>query len=501
MFDGIWFGVEALFQPAVLIALAGGVFLGLTVGAIPGLNDTITIAILIPLTFGMNPYVALAILIGVYCASSCGGGIPAILINIPGTASAALTSLDGYSMSRNGETGKALGLTITSSIFGGLASSLCLLLFAPFLAKQALRFGPPEYFMLAILGLSTVVGMAGKNISKNLLSMAFGLLLSTVGMSPQAGYARFTFGIPNLLDGLSIVSMIIGLYGITSTLELVETFEKSAFVKEFKRIKAEFPNRELRKRLYPTWIKSSIIGNILGVIPGAGMTMAIYMAYERAVQANPHLEFGTGVPEGIAAPESADNAVVASSMVPLITLGVPGNSTSALFLGALAIHGLRPGPSLFRESPDIAYLLVLGFLLGNLIMIPLSFAFCNMLATPVLKLKKEILSAIVLVFCVTGAFAVGNNSFNIVLIIVFGMVGYLFKKFHIPTSPLILSTVLGSMMESNWIQSMTYANGSLSVFVTRPVSLILVIVTLLNLAMPFIKKRKANKGNKAAASV
>ena len=249
----------------------------------------------------------------------------------------------------------------------------------------------------------------------------------------------------------------------------------------------------MAKRLLPIWVQSSAIGNIIGIIPGAGMIMAIFMAYDQAQRRRPNLEFGTGVPEGIAAPEAANNAVVASSMVPLLSLGVPGNSTSSLFLGALTIQGLKTGPGLFRDTPDMAYMIILGFLLANMIMLPLSVFYCNFLATAVLRLKREILSGIVLTLCVTGAFAVSNNIFNICIMIFFGFIGYTFNKYKIPQSPLILASILGSMMESNWTQSMVYANGSLSVFVTRPLSCGLLILSVIFIAMPLIKMMKAKK--------
>ena len=361
--NGILLGLGQLVNPMALAALLGGVVIGLIVGSLPGLNDSITMAVLIPITFGMEPQVAICLLIGIYCASACGGSIPSILLKIPGTASATVTAYDGYPMSQKGKSGEALGFAISSSTFGGISSAIVLLFLSPFLAKQALKFGPPEYFMLAVLGMSTVIGMAGKNIVKNILAMALGLIFSCIGMSPQTGLARFTFGQVSLMDGISLIPMLIGLFGITAILEMIEAIQKNPSVKDFKeevkenykKVKVILPDKEMSKRLLPIWAQSSLIGNIIGIIPGAGMIMAIFMAYDQAARRRPNLEFGTGVPEGIAAPESANNAVVASSMVPLLALGVPGNSTSSLFLGALTIQGLRTGPTLFKDTPEMAY--------------------------------------------------------------------------------------------------------------------------------------------------
>ena len=297
------------------------------------------------------------------------------------------------------------------------------------------------------------------------------------------------------------IPMLIGLFGITSILEMIESIRsktagvdfKEEVKKEYQRVKVTLPNKEMAKRLLPTWAQSSLIGNVIGIIPGAGMIMAIFMAYDQASRRHPELEFGTGVPEGIAAPEAANNAVVASSMVPLLSLGVPGNSTSSLFLGALTIQGLRTGPSLFRDTPDMAYMIILGFIVANIIMLPLCMFYCNFLATAVLRLKREILSGIVLVLCVNGAFAVSNNIFNIYIMIFFGFIGYTFNKYKIPQSPLILASILGSMMENNWTQSMVFADGSLSVFVTRPLSCALLILSIIFIGMPLVKRFKAAK--------
>lgn len=492
--EGILLGAQALFSPMVLAALFLGVFIGLMVGAIPGINDSIAIAVIIPVTFGMNPFIALALLVGIYVSSASGGSIPAILVEIPGTVSAMMTSSDGYPMTKKGQGGLALSLAMNSSFFGGIASALVLLFFAPLLAQQALRIGPPEYFMLAVLGLSTVIGMASDNISKNLISMAFGLWLSTIGMSPQAGTERFTFGSYMLLDGIPLIPRMIGLFGVTSVLKIAESLKGVGNIEEMPHIdKVRLLDRSMVKRLLPTWLKSSLIGNLIGIIPGAGMSMAVFISYNEAKRANKNLKFGEGEPIGVAAPEAANNAVVASSMVPLLSLGIPGNNTAALFIGALMIQGVRTGPMLFKENPTMSYLIILAFVVGNLIMLPMSFLYCNLFARPVLRLKQEILSGVVLVLCLTGAFAISNNLFHVGIAVAFGVIGYLFHKFKIPQSPLILASILGSMMESNWIQSMVFGNNNLLIFVTRPISLFLIFASLFCFGMPLIRKFKERK--------
>lgn len=491
--ENLLLGLTQTLQPMNFIVLAAGVTLGLIVGALPGLNDSITLAILIPVTFGMDTQVAMCLLIGVYVSACYGGSIPAILLKIPGTASSVVTTFDGLPMTRRGEAGLALSISTFSSVFGGIFSSLVLVFFSPLLAAQALRFGPPEYLMLAIMGMSTVIGMADKAMLKNILSMALGLVIACIGLTPQTGYPRLTFGNPYMLEGIPLVPMLIGLFGITSILELAESLGGIKNITEqVQKVHVGFLDKAMCKRLLPTWVQSSTLGSVIGVIPGAGMIMAIYLAYDQARRRNPDKIFGTGVPEGVAAPEAANNAVVASSMVPLLSLGVPGNSTSALFLGALMIQGLRPGPALYRDYPEVAYLLLIGFLVANIIMLPLGLAFCNFLAGKILRLRRELLSGLVLILCVTGAFAVNNSIYNIWVIIAFGTIGYFMNKYRLPQSPLILAMVLGSMMEKNYLQSMVLSDGSWLIFLSRPISLVLLIISALFIGFPLYRRFKTD---------
>lgn len=503
MFHSIYLGLGALFTPLSLTGIFSGTLIGLIVGSLPGLNDSITMAVLMPMTFGMNTELAMGLLIGIYCGSACGGAIPSILLNIPGTASASVTAFDGYPMAQQGKAEKALGIAIFSSWVGGMASSLVLLTLCPLLAQQALRFGPPEYFMLTVLGFSSVIGMSNGNVGKSIIAIAFGLLVSCVGMDPQTGTSRFTFHNIYLMDGISLVPMLIGLFGVSSLMDLFETFHGDEIVTALKKTRAsgltkvELPKGKDMRELLPTWAQSTLIGNIIGIIPGAGMIMAIFMAYNQAIQSNPDKKFGTGVPQGVAAPECANNSVVGSSMVPLLALGIPGNSSSALFLSALTIQGLRTGPSLFNDTPEVAYMVVLGFLLSNILMLPMAVAYTSAFATGVLRMRREILSGIVLVLCVTGAFAIKGNVFSIYIIAFFGIVGYFFRKFDIPQSPLILASILGAMMESNWIQSMVFGHRKLSIFWTRPLSLALLLISLLLIFLPLIRKAFQKKGAEA----
>lgn len=499
----ILLGLQQFADPIVVTALVGGVLLGLSVGALPGLNDVITISVLIPLTFGMKPAVALALLIGVYSASATGGSIPAVLFEIPGTASAMLTAADGHAMCQKGRTKQALSLCMTSSFIGGISAALVLMFFAPSLAKWALKFGAPEYFMLAVLGMSSVVGMAGQKAAKNFLSMCLGLWIACIGMSPTTGGTRFYFNNINLIDGIPLVPQMIGLFGICSLLKLMDAVNRkqkdvSQMTVDNAHQEAEdkigLPSRKMCRRLLPTWITSSAIGNVLGIIPGAGMSMAIFIAYDTAKKRNPKLDFGSGIPEGIAAPEAANNAVIASSMVPLMALGIPGNGTSALFLGALTIHGLRAGTQLFQKTPEIAYMMILGFIFANILMLPMALLFCKYLATRVLKINPKLLAGCIVVLCVTGSYAYAGNAFHVGITVMFGLLGYLFWKYSIPQAPLILTTVLGNMIETNYISSMVYGQG-VSIFFTRPICLVLAIVSIIFMLMPIIQMVKRHVGS------
>ena len=497
--ENILLGFQQLADPIVLLTLFLGVLLGLTVGALPGLNDSITIAVLIPVTFGMDSRLAFALLVGIYVSSACGGSIPAVLLEIPGTASAVVTAYDGYQLRQKGHGLEALSVCMTSSPFGGITRALVLMSLSPLLASFALKFGPPEYFMLGMLGIATVIGMAGKDCWKHFLSMGFGLWLSCIGLS--------------LMDGIPLVPRMIGLFGILSVLKIAEKVGRDSGdwnaqmvdqaeheVHTGTKDKVAFPSRARCRQLLPTWLRASAIGNLLGCMPGAGMTMAIFTAYDVEKRVHPEKKFGTGEWEGIAAPEAANNAVVASSMVPLLSLGIPGNSTAALFIGALTIHGLVAGPTLFSESPDMAYLIIVAFLVGNLMMLPMALLYCKYLAAQILKLNPKVLSAAILALCVTGSFAYKNNPFHIGVAIAFGVIGYIFYKFNVPTAPFILASILGSMMESNFINSLVYT-GSATIFLERPISLVLVILSILFIVWPWVGPmlKKVFKKDKTAA--
>ena len=490
----IGLGLSLLFSPEVLFFLTLGVIGGLIIGSIPGLNDNIAFAVFIPFAFSMEAPPAMALMVGVYCSCAIGGAIPAIMVRVPGTASALITCIDGNAMARKGKAGQAVGIAVTSSVFGGFTSALVLCFFAPILALFALRFGPVENVSLGIMGLASVVGLISGGLVKGCISAVIGLLISMIGF--HFGMERFTMGSVHLFDGVPLVPLLVGLFGITAVMELVEDVIKSKRankpIEEIPALKNVVPSFGLVKRLMPTWLKCSAIGNVIGVIPGAGMLMAIYLGYDNASRSykkkygkDPKAtKWGEGVPEGVAAPEAANNAVVASSMVPLLSLGIPGNSVSALFIAALEVQGMTPGPLLFQRNIDIAWMIILAFVLANIIMGPIAFFTVHGLSRLVYKLPKEILATAIVLLCLSGAYAVNNNIMSIWVALIFGVMGYGFSKLSIPLAPIILAVILGNKIENSFVNSMQINDGNLLVFfdpVNHPIS-----VTLLAVAATFV---------------
>ena len=502
--ETIILGFSTLLEPSVLMFLVLGVFCGLVIGSIPGLNENIAFAVFIPFSFSLAPTYALAMMVGVYCAAAVGGAMPAVMIKVPGTASAVLTAIDGNAMVRRGMPNIALRIAIWSSVFGGLSSALILLFFAPMLADAALRFGYVENFSLCVLGLAAVVGMLEKNVLKGILSAVFGLLVATVGLSLLTGYPRFTYGVSYLYEGVPFVPLLIGLFGISAALELAEEVfserRSNAGISDLPRITGSLiPSKSMIKRLLPTWIKSSVIGNVVGVLPGAGMLMAIYIAYNQAASKyrrkyqNDPLEvaWGEGTPEGIAAPESANNAVVASSMVPLLSLGIPGNSVSALFIGALMIHGMVPGPLLFINHPNIAWMIMVSFVVANILMGPIAIFVAKYVSGMVYRLPKQVMVPTIALLCLTGAYADGNSLFNVGVALVSGVIGYFFVKVGIPHAPIILSLVLGKKLEDSLTNSLDISGGDWLIFidpVNHPISFVLILISFIFILLPIIKR-------------
>ena len=506
--DMILLGFETLASPMVALMLLIGVIAGMIVGSIPGINDNIAFAVFIPFSFSMPPEQALALMVGVYCAAATGGAIPAIVIKVPGTASSLLTAEDGHAMARKGKAGRALSIALTSSVIGGLLSSVVLLFFAPSLAGVALKFGYVENFALAILGLSSVVGLLQGNIIKGGISAILGLLVATVGFSPMTGFPRYTFDNVNLIEGIPFVPLLVGLFGIAAMLELLTDIlrdrKASSETARLPVIGSLRLPRPLFARLLPVWGVSAAIGNVIGMLPGAGMLMAIFLAYDQAARrfrrrfagqkAEP--EWGQGAPEGIAAPEAANNAVTASSMVPLLSLGIPGNSTSALFIGALALHGMVPGPLLFSQHGSIAWMIIVAFLIANIILWPVAFVVIRTVSKSIFSIPKEALVGVIALLCLMGAYADGANTFNMWVALIAGLTAYALKLAGIPLAPCILGLVLGPQLEASLNNSLIISGGNWFVFidpVSHPISAAMIFVSALLWSVPVIMRLRAGR--------
>lgn len=513
--DQILLGFSGLLQPTVLMMLMLGVFAGLVVGSIPGINDNIAFAVFIPFSFALPADQALALMVGVYCAAAAGGAIPAIMLKVPGTASALITTLDGNAMARQGKAGRALSIALTSSVVGGLLSSLVLLVCAPALAQVALRFGYVENAALTILGLSSVVGLLAGNILKGIISAALGLLVATVGFSQVTGFPRYTFGNVNLIEGIPFVPLLVGLFGVAAVFELLRDLSRErsrgAAPARLPVIGSMRLERGLIRRLLPVWATSSAIGNFIGVLPGAGMLMAIYLAYDQAARRfkrrfagrKGEPEWGKGAPEGIAAPEAANNAVTASSMVPLLSLGIPGNSTSALFIGAMALHGLVPGPLLFAQHGNIAWMIIVAFLACNLVMWPLAFVVIRVVSRTVFSIPKTVMVGIILLLCVLGAYSDGNNLFNVWVALAAGGVAFAMNLSGIPLGPAILGLVLGAQMEASISNSLSISQGNWLVFVdpvNHPISAAMIALAVVMWVAPMLGALRRRRAEGAAAA-
>lgn len=481
-------GLQAVLQPETLIYIVLGIVVGLIVGAMPGLTGSIAIALMLPLTFKMETTTGLAFLTAIYCSSMFGGSISAILLGIPGTISSFATTLDGHTMATKGEAGKALGIATISSVFGGLFSTIVLMSLTSLLAEASLAFGPAEYFAVAVLGLSCIASIGGKSLSKGLLSGFLGLFVACIGMDPQTGVKRYTFGNINLLSGIDMVSALIGLFGIVSVLKLTENPQECSESTVVPEVDSVWIGWNMCTKLLPTLFRSSFIGTVVGIIPGAGANVATFLAYDIEKKISKDSDsFGKGTPLGVAAPEAANNAVTGGSLVPLLALGVPGNAISALFLGALTLQGLSTGPVLFIEHADVTYGLFFAFFLSNILMAPLAIFLLRYMKT-VLSIPKPILGGIIATFCCTGVYSIASNPFDVLVAIIFGVIGYIFSKFDIPTAPLVVGLVLGSMAESNLRQALVASGGSFDFIWTRPITLGIFLLSAGGFLFPIIEK-------------
>lgn len=487
MLDNIAIGFQVGLTWSNMFGALIGTLAGIIFGALPGLTATMAVALLVPATFLMSPVTGLIMLSGIYCGAIYGGSITGILLHTPGTPAAIVTMLDGNVMCKKGEAKKALSTAIIASFVGGLLSAFALLLLSPILAELALRFGPPEYFCLAFFGMSIISSLTTGSIIKGLIVGFFGVFISTIGLDPVDGFDRFTFNVPDMLSGFSIVPVLIGLFSLPEALA-VASGQSSYKPTLGKSSGSQFLKLSKYFQMAGTFIKSSLIGVIIGIIPAAGPEVAPFVTYREAKRTSKHPEtFGRGDPEGIVASEAANSGVTGGSLIPLLTLGIPGSGVAAVYLGALTIHGLMPGPMLFINSPDIVYGLFIGFFLVQFIMLALGLMGATLFAQ-VTRLPRAVIAMYIFFFSIIGSLAMNGNIFDVWVMFAFGLLGCLMKRFDFPAPPIVLGLILGPMLEQNFFSSLSISRGDPLIFVTRPLSALILAITGLTLLGPFLKQ-------------
>ncbi|MBN6205489.1 tripartite tricarboxylate transporter permease [Ralstonia pickettii] len=474
-----------VFQPEVIIILLAGIFLGISIGALPGLTSTMGVALVLPITFGMGQVTGLLLLIGVYFGSVYGGSITAILLNTPGTPASAATAMDGYALAQKGYARKALTTSTISSATGGVISIVILILVAPQLASFALKFSAPEHFALAFFGVSIISSLAAKSLTKGLITGLLGLVIASIGMDPMGGFPRFTFGVAELTSGINFIPVMIGLFAASEAFTSMEDlFSKRKIQITVEKVKLKWV--EFKSIIF-TIFYSGGLGSFIGMIPGAGADIAAFVGYNEARRFSKNKdEFGKGALQGISAPEAAGNAVTGGAMIPLLTLGIPGDAVTAVLLGALMVQGIQPGPMLFESNGPLVYTLFFGMLIANIFILIVGLAGVKIF-TKILLIPKSILTPLILILSVIGSYALGNNYFDVIVMLVAGIIGYFMKKYGFPVSPLILGLILGPMMESNLRRSLVMSQGDISILFTRPIACVLIILGIITLVSPIIK--------------
>ena len=484
-------GLSVACEPHNLLFCFLGVFIGTLIGVLPGLGPVATMSILLPITYGISATTAIIMLSGIYYGAYYGGSTTSILVNIPGETASVITCLDGYQMGQQGRAGPALGIAAFASFIAGTVGIIALQVLAPPLVAVALKFGAPEYFSLMVLGLTILIFLAEKSIIKALMMAGVGTFLGTVGLDTISGVARFSFGIPEFLDGLGIVPMAMGLFGIA---EIFLNLEKT--------IKTEISSTKIANLLptFKDWMDSkwailrgTVVGFFLGILPGGGGVLASFVSYafEKMVSKNPQ-KFGHGAIEGVASPEAANNAAASGGYIPLLTLGIPVGVVQAILLGALMMHGITPGPMLLKEHPNLFWGVIASMYMGNAMLLVLNLPLIG-LWVRVLRIPYSILFPLILLFCLIGAYAVNNSTVDVAVMLIFGVVGYLMRKFEYEPAPFIMAFVLSSIMETALRRSLIVSSGDFMIFLTRPISLgclILAALLFVIAALPAFRQRR-----------
>jgi len=455
--------IYSMINLKIISLIALGTFSGIYVGAIPGLSVTMATAILISFTFSWDILSALAVMVGIYCGGVYGGSRSAILLNIPGAPAAIATAFDGYPLAKKGKAGIAIGLTTTQSFIGGMFGVIILSIAAPVIAEFALKFSPRDYFLLAIMGLMMVGSLCGDSLCKGVFAAALGVILGLVGMDPFTGQGRFTFNYISLLIGINYVSAMIGLFGISEALVQAHDLHVEPVRQDIKKI---IPSWDLILKYFILTLKSSAIGTFIGALPGTGGDIAALIAYDQAKRStkNPRVPFGEGAFEGLVAPESANNAAIGGAFIPMLTLGIPGDAVTAILIGALYIHGLKPGPMLMIETPQLFWFIVASLFIANIFLLIFGLMGVNIFAK-ITEVPKRILIPLVIIISIVGAYAINNNLEDVWWAIGFGFLGYIFKMYNIPVGPIILGIILGPLIDVSYRRAMMQAHNNILTFI------------------------------------
>jgi putative tricarboxylic transport membrane protein len=482
-------GFSVCLQPINLWYTFVGVFLGTIIGVLPGIGPSAGIALLIPVTYGMNPTSALIMMAGIYYGTKYGGSTTAILINTPGEAASVMTAIDGYQMAKQGRGGAALAISAIGSFIAGTLGVVGLTIFAIPLASMALKFGPSEYFMLMLFAMTAVSSLSGMSPAKAAISTVLGLMIATIGIDLQSGQPRYTLGVPELQDGVGFVIAVVGLFAIAEVFCTMEDMARGVRP-EIIRLKGKLwlTRSEWGRSVMPI-MRGSVIGFIIGVLPGAGGTIAAIMSYvtEKRMSRHPE-EFGQGAIEGVAGPEAANNSDTAGAMVPLLTLGIPGGGATAVMLGAFIMYGIQPGPMLFQNRPDLVWGLIDSMYIGNIMLLILNLPLIGIFVR-LLYIPAGILMPLILAISTIGIYAINSNLVELYIGLTFGVLGYVFRKVDIPVAPMVLALVLGAMMEQSFRQAMTISGGNPKIFLNSTICIVLAALSVVSILLPFLLPR------------
>ena len=493
MLTNLFQGLMTVFSnPSVLLLMLFGVVSGITIGALPGLTSTMAMAVLLPVTFGMPADQSFALLLSVYCGAIYGGSITAVLINTPGTPSAAATTFDGYPLAMKGKAGKALATSTIASSLGGIISVILLSTISPILAKFTLRFAAPEFFALAVFGLSIIASISNKNLIKGLIAGFFGLIIASIGLDPISAIPRFTFGRTELLSGVAFIPLMVGLFALPQCFVEMETiFQKK---EKLEGVQSELLTFKELLSILPTVLKSSLMGAFIGAIPGAGGDIAAFAAYNEAKRVGKkHERYGEGEIKGIAAPEAANNASTGGAMIPLLSLAVPGDSNTAVLLGGLIIMGLQPGPLLFTQQSELVNSIFAIMLLANIAMGIVGLLGIKFFIKA-LNVPKQIIVPVVLTLSVVGSYSMNNSMFDVFVTLAFGIIGYLMLKVDVIVSPIVLAIILGPMAETNFRRSLIMFSGDMSFLYTRPITIVFLSLAIFTIVSSLFKQNLFKRG-------